>query len=50
MFASAANFCIQPIAYAPAQIPPPGRFHPVPTQPVFTPRIDAFGVPPQPLP
>jgi hypothetical protein len=37
-FASAANFCIRPIAYAPAEVPPPGRFHPVPTQPVFSPR------------
>jgi hypothetical protein len=45
-FASAANFCIRPIAYAPADLPPPGRFHPVPTQPVFSPR----GVAPQPLP
>jgi hypothetical protein len=37
-FASAANFCIAPIAYAPAEVPPPGRFHPVPTRPVFSPR------------
>jgi hypothetical protein len=37
-FAATANFCIRPIAYAPAEVPPPGRFHPVPTQPVFSPR------------
>lgn len=37
-FAATANLCIRPIAYAPAEIPPPGRFHPVPTQPVFAPR------------
>jgi hypothetical protein len=37
-FAATANFCIRPIAYAPASVPPPGRFHPVPTQPVFMPR------------
>jgi hypothetical protein len=37
-FASVANFCIAPIAYAPPQVLPPGRFHHVPTQPVFAPR------------
>jgi hypothetical protein len=38
--AHAAHYCIHPIAYAPADLPPPGRFHPVPTQPVFSPRYD----------
>lgn len=37
-FAAAANFCIRPIAFAPADVPPPGRFHPVPTRPAFAPR------------
>jgi hypothetical protein len=37
-FAAAANFCIRPIAFAPAEVPPPGRFHPVPTRPAFAPR------------
>jgi hypothetical protein len=45
-FAATANFCLRPIAYAPAEIPPPGRFHPVPTQPVFTPRYATIPTPP----
>jgi hypothetical protein len=30
-----ANFCLPVTALAPPQVPPPGRFHPVPTKPVF---------------
>jgi hypothetical protein len=37
-FASTANFCIAPAGAAPPDLPPPGRFHPVPTRPVFAPR------------
>jgi hypothetical protein len=42
VFARTANFCIEPVAYAPADLPPPGRFHPLPTQPVFSPRGPAI--------
>lgn len=37
-FAETANFYLPAAACGPPEIPPPGRFHPVPTQPVFTPR------------
>jgi hypothetical protein len=30
-----ANFWLPPTMLAPPEIPPPGRFHPVPTRPVF---------------
>lgn len=33
-----ANFCVPPAGYMPLEGPPPGRFHPVPTRPVFCPR------------
>ena len=37
VFGNIANFCVPAAAMGPAEIPPPGRFHPVPTQPVFAP-------------
>jgi hypothetical protein len=37
LFGNVANFCIAPIAMGPPEIAPPGRFHPVPTNPVFAP-------------
>ena len=32
------NFCVPPATIGPPAPPPPGRFHPVPTRPVFSPR------------
>ena len=37
LFGNIANFCVAPLAMGPPEIPPPGRFHPVPTTPVFAP-------------
>jgi hypothetical protein len=37
-----ANFCLPVIATAPPAVPPPGRFHPVPTKPVFQRRPPSF--------
>jgi len=37
MFGHVANFCVPAAAIGPPEIPPPGRFHPVPTNPVFAP-------------
>ncbi|HEY7688816.1 MAG TPA: hypothetical protein VH835_08995 [Dongiaceae bacterium] len=37
-FAETANFCVPAASCGPPEYPPPGRFHPVPTQPVFAPR------------
>jgi hypothetical protein len=41
--AGTANFCIPAAAIGPPYIPPPGRFHPVPTRPVFAPRYAVAG-------
>jgi hypothetical protein len=38
-FACAANCCTPHACPGPPDIPPPGRFHPVPTRPVFSPRF-----------
>jgi hypothetical protein len=35
------NFCVPPAAIGAPAPPPPGRFHPVPTRPVFSPRPTA---------
>jgi hypothetical protein len=35
---SVANYFVPISAIAPPDVPPPGRFHPVPTTPVFAPR------------
>ena len=35
---SVANFFVPVSVIAPPDVPPPGRFHPVPTTPVFAPR------------
>jgi hypothetical protein len=37
-----ANFCLPVTALAPPAVPPPGRFHPVPTRPVFRGHSPAF--------
>jgi hypothetical protein len=37
-----ANFCLPVVAMAPPEVPPPGRFHPVPTRPVFQAGPPAF--------
>ncbi|HJQ79474.1 MAG TPA: hypothetical protein VJ828_05940 [Lacipirellulaceae bacterium] len=34
-FGTLANYCLPVIALGPPETVPPGRFHPVPTQPVF---------------
>jgi hypothetical protein len=47
---SVANFCGPPSCVGPPDIPPPGRFHPVPTRPAFAPRNETpFGAPDSPL-
>ena len=37
MFGQVANFCVPAAAMGPPEVTPPGRFHPVPTDPVFAP-------------
>jgi hypothetical protein len=37
MVGHVANFFLPAAAIGPAEVPPPGRFHPVPTRPVFYP-------------
>jgi hypothetical protein len=34
-FGTIANYCLPEVALGPAEITPPGRFHPVPIRPVF---------------
>ena len=37
-FGTVANYCMPEVALGPPQLTPPGRFHPVPTRPVFAQR------------
>jgi hypothetical protein len=39
-FSKAANGCTSNACPGPPNVPPPGRFHPVPTRPVFSPRFE----------
>ncbi|MCI0493071.1 MAG: hypothetical protein L0Z07_09055 [Planctomycetes bacterium] len=48
-FAGIAHGCIPAATMGPPEIPPPGRFHPVPTRPVFTPRDEAVATIPSGL-